>query len=157
MEKRQQKTALTLKYAKRRFDGGQEIDLIRAIERQNHTDQLNRMYGEPQQGASNNVHTGVSVPLTPVHAVELENMPAPGPQPSAIWQAVIMGPLQVAIGAVGVLTACLALVTFRRVQNEVMVQQSRLILHDCAKTFRKGLWDTLTTPARVYKASLKKV
>lgn len=154
MEKRQQQTAMILKYAKRRFDGGQEVDLIRAIERQNHTDQLSRMYGQPEGAAT--VNSGVTVPLAPADAVQLENMPAAGPKPSRVWEAVIMGPLQIAIGAVGMLTACLAIVTFRRAQNEVMLQQGKLIFKDCAQTFRKGLWDTLTTPVRVFKASRAK-
>jgi hypothetical protein len=150
MEKRQQKTAMILKYAKRRFDGGQEVDLIRAIERQNQTDQLGRMYGQPQDLHA--VTSSVSVPLAPAAAVQLENQPAAGPKPSKVWEAVIMGPLQIAIGMVGMLTAGLAIVTFRRVQNEVMLQQGQLIFRDCAQTFRKGLWDTLTTPVRVVKA-----
>ncbi len=149
MEKRQQKTAIVLKYAKRRFDGGQEAELIRAIERQNATEQLNRIYGN-----SNDVTpgtTGEATPLSTHAASQLENQPGAAPHASKLWEVVILGPLQVAIGAVGMLTAALAIVTFRRAQNEVMLQQSQLIFGDCLKTFRKGLLDALTTPVRVVK------
>ena len=149
MEKRQQKTAIVLKYAKRRFDGGQEADLIRAIERQNTTEQLNRIYGNNNEAAP--VTAGEATPLTTTAAAQLENQPGAAPHASKLWEVVILGPLQVAIGAVGMLTAALAIVTFRRAQNEVMLQQGQLIFHDCLKTFRKGLLDTLTTPVRLLK------
>lgn len=150
MEKRhQQKTALILKYAKRRFDGGNEVELIRSIERQGQTDQLNRMYnGVPQA----EVPAAGSVPVTPVN-----QQPAATPNAelkfSPMTEAILMGPLQLSVGAVGMLTSALAIVTFRQAKNEVMVKQAQQVFSDCAKTFQKGLCDLIATPVRVFKAS----
>ena len=153
MEKRQQKTALVLKYAKRRFDGGQEADLIRAIERQNQTEQLHKMYGTPQASM------GLSMPVPPAHAVKLDNseLKPVSQANSRFWETLMMGPLQVAIGCVGILTAGLAIFTFHRANNEEMLQQSKQVFSDCLKTLKKGLWDTLTTPIRVLKTRRVKV
>lgn len=156
MEKRhQQKTALILKYAKRRFDGGPEVDLIRSIERQNQTDQMSRMYNgtgvsHPELAP---IQAAGSVPMNPATAAPQMDPNANPVQFSPVAEAVLMGPLQVSVGAVGMMTAALAIFTFRQAKNEVMLQQSKQVFSDCFKTFQKGLWDTLCTPVRVFKAS----
>jgi hypothetical protein len=158
MERRhQQKSALILKYAKRCYDGGPEIDLIRNIERQNQTDQMNRMYhGANKAGVTRpecaHPQTAGTVPFSQYNPAQVDGNVAQV-QFSPVAEAVLMGPLQVAVGLVGMLTAGLAILTFSQAKNEGMVQQSKQVFSDCAKTFKKGLWDTLCTPVRVFKAS----
>ena len=145
MEKRhQQKANLVLKYVKRRYDGGGEADLIRSIERQNQNEQLNRMYnGTPVQHAA-------SVPTPQEVVAPVEDLKF-----SPVTEAILMGPLQVAVGSVGMLTAALAVLTFHQAKNEVMVQQAKQIFNDCMGTFYKGIRDTLAMPVRIFKASQK--
>ncbi len=155
MEQRQQKSALVLKYAKRRFDGGNEAELIRAIETAN----MNKLYN-PQGNAMSPISQGFTAPLnlTPhPAAVQTAAKPAQVTRQSRILEAVIRGPLQICIGVVGMLTASLAIVTFKRANNQQLVQQSWVVFHDCRKTLLKGFTDCLTTPARVLQAGLKKV
>lgn len=155
MEQRQQKSAIVLKYAKRRFDGGNECDLIKAIERQQDVDQLNRAYS----GAFTNLKTGFTAPLNltpqPAAAAPQAAPVKPGKR-SKVMEAAIRGPLQVCIGLVGMLTAGLAIVTFRRSRNEVMLEQSQIVFNDCVKAFRQGVWESFTTPVRVLKVALAK-
>lgn len=157
MEQRQQKSAIVLKYAKRRFDGGNECDLIRAIERQQDVEQLNRAYS----GAFTNMKTGFTAPLNlapqPAAAVPpTAEAPVKQGKRSKVMETLIRGPLQVCIGLVGMLTAGLAIVTFRRCHNEMMLQQSRAVFNDCVKAFRKGIWETCTSPVQVLKVALSK-
>jgi len=156
MEKRhQQKTAMILKYAKRRFDGGPEVDLIRSIERQNQTDQLGRMYNgggvsHPEAGP---MQAAGTIPVNPAPQTAQMDAQANQVQFSPVAEAVLMGPLQISVGAVGMLTAALAVVTFHQAKNEVMVQQAKQVFSDCLQTFKKGVWDLFCTPVRVFKAS----
>lgn len=158
MEQHQQKSAIILKYAKRRFDGGNECDLIRSIERQQDVEQLNRAYGG--SGAFSNANTGFVAPLN------LAPHAAPAPAKAAapvkkdkrtqLLEAAVRGPLQICIGVVGMLTAGLAIVTFRRTQNEAMLQQSNQVFSECLKALQKGVWESFTTPVRVLKVLFTK-
>lgn len=156
MEQRQQKSALVLKYAKRRFDGGNEAELIRAIETAN----MNKLYN-PQGNVMSPVSHGFTAPLNltphPAAAAQPAVKPAQATRQSRILEALIRGPLQICIGVVGMLTASLAIVTFKRARNQHLVQQSWVVFHDCRKTLVKGFTDCLTTPARVLQAGLKKI
>lgn len=159
MEQRQQKSALVLKYAKRRFDGGNEVDLIRAIERQQDVSQLNKVY---QHGTNETVNPGFSAPMnlslvTPVAVNKTEVAQKPvSNQNRKVWETVIKGPLQICIGLVGILTAGLAIWTFRRFNNQPMLEQSKVVFADCVKTLGKGLLDTAVSPVRVLKALVSK-
>lgn len=153
MEQHQQKPALVLKYAKRRFDGGSEIDLIRSIE----VAQMNKLYSGPQTSVNPSFSEPLNLAAAPVAA--------PQPQPQAIQrtrqsrmlEAAMRGPLQICIGVVGMLTASLAVITFKQAKNKPMQEQSWALFHDCRKGLQKGLVDCLTTPTRVVQAGLKKV
>jgi hypothetical protein len=156
MEQRQQKSALVLKYAKRRFDGGNEAELIRAIETAN----MNKLYN-PQGSAMNPISQGFTAPLNltphPAAVAPTAAQPAKATRQSRMLEALLRGPLQVCIGVVGMLTASLAIVTFKRANNQHLLQQSWVVFHDCRKTLVKGFTDCLTTPARVLQAGLKKI
>lgn len=151
MERRpQQRANLVLKYVKRRYDGGGEADLIRSIERQNQNDQLNRMYqGAPVPQAA----PAASVPVSQEMPGQPEALQAEDLKFSPVTEAILMGPLQLSVGSVGMLTAALAILTFRQAKNEVMVQQAKQVFNDCMITFNKGLRDTLAMPVRLFKAS----
>jgi hypothetical protein len=155
MEKRQQKTVLTLKYAKRRFDGGNEAELIRTIE----ISQMNNLY-KNTQASTNSGNPTFSAPLnlSPNPGVKVQTTKVTQhTRQQRMVEAAIMGPLQLCIGVVGMLTAGLAIVTFGRAQNQAMLEQSWMVFHDCRKTWIKGLKDSLSTPVRVIKAGLKTV
>lgn len=160
MEQRQRKSSLVLKYAKRRFDGGNEADLINVIERQQDIEQLNKLYRH--SGSAESMNFNFSAPLT------LTQEPAAVPQPvveqskpstvrhSKLGEIALRGPLQICIGLVGILTAGLAIVTFSRHKNDAMLEQSRVVLGECVKSLRKGCWDTVATPIKVLQAILTK-
>ncbi|WP_373532193.1 hypothetical protein [Vampirovibrio sp.] len=155
MEQRQQKPALTLKYAKRRFDGGNEAELIRAIE----VSQMNKLYNHAQMGTEP-AHNTFSAPLnlSPNPGVQAQKpQVSKRTRQSRMVEAAITGPLQLCIGVVGMLTATLAIITFRRADNQPMLDQSWIVFRDCRKTLIKGIKDCLTTPIRVVKASLQTV
>lgn len=155
MEQRQQKPALTLKYAKRRFDGGNEAELIRNIE----VSQMNKLYNHTQATTEfGNPSFSAPLNLSPNTG---ENAPTPKftkrTRQTRMLEATILGPLQLCIGVVGMLTAGLAIVTFGRADNQPMLQQSWVVFHDCRKTLIKGVKDCLSTPVRVIKAGLRTV
>jgi hypothetical protein len=74
-----------------------------------------------------------------------------------VMETILMGPLEVTVGIVGMLTAGLAVATFRQAGNTEMTAQSQQVMRDCYKTFLKGLWDCFTTPVRVFRAKRRKV
>lgn len=152
MEQRKQTSPLVLKYGKRRFDGGTEVELIRTIERQKTMLELRRL----QEQHLEEVKTDLAKPsaqanLTPP-AAEPAKEPAPVARKNRVLEAWILGPMELCVGAVGLLTATLAVITFRQLNNEPLLKQSQGVFNDCLGTFRKGIIDTLTTPIRVLKA-----
>jgi hypothetical protein len=156
MEQRQQKSVLTLKYAKRRFDGGNEAELIRNIE----VSQMNKLYSHTQAASTDFGDSTFSAPLNLSPNLGV-NAPTPkvtkrSPQTRMV-EAAITGPLQLCIGVVGMLTAGLAVITFGRADNQTMVHQSWVVFHDSRKTWIKGVKDCLSTPVRVIKAGLRTV
>lgn len=159
MEQREHKSGLVLKYGKRRFDGGTEIELIRSIEKQKALKQLNEL----QKQHLNEVQTELATkqPKQEAEAPTEQAVPeavaeTPPDVKRRVQEALLLGPLAVCIGSVGVLTAMLAIAAFRQMKNDAMLQQSRLVLKDCWKTLRKGLADSITTPVRVYRAATGK-
>lgn len=153
MEQRQQKSALILKYAKRRFDGGGEIDLIRSIE----VAQMNKLYNSPQTSINHSFSAPLNLTATPTEAPKVQAQPVQRTPQSRMLEAAMRGPLQICIGVVGMLTASLAVITFKQAKNKPMQEQSWALFHDCRKGLQKGLVDCLTTPVRVVKAGLKKI
>jgi hypothetical protein len=158
MEQHQQKAALVLKYAKRRFDGGNEAELIRVIERQQDIDQLNKLYqhSEPANGMSFSFTAPMNLASAPEVQQQDAQQKARNTRYSKLGDILVRGPLQICIGLVGILTAGLAIMTFSRQGNEAMLQQSHLVFGECVKSLRKGCWDTLVSPVKVVKAIVTK-
>lgn len=159
MEQREQKSGLVLKYGKRRFDGGNEIELIRTIERQKALKQLQELQKDnlsevqleiaskkEAQPVHENPITQTALPPAPVA------VPSCKPLQARIFEAIVFGPLALCVGTIGAVTGLLAIVVFKHMQNDAMLEQSRQVLKDSSKTFRKGVVDSITTPVRVYKA-----
>lgn len=155
MEQRQQKSSMVLKYNKRRFDGGTEIEMIRTIERRNAIAQLERL--SAQTATSNPITEQPIISEQPVlQPPAPHEEPAPVPRKSRVLEATILGPMELSVGIVGIMTATLAIYTFHRLNNQPLLKQSQGVLRDCVKTFNKGIVDTLTTPVRVVKAAAAK-
>ncbi len=156
MEERTQKSSLVLKYGKRRYDGGSEIELIRTIERRQAAAKLNQLQHQHMLEVQAHIEPNRQADLSP----GVVEGPAPVAQPvipanssDKVWQAWILGPMELSVGVVGMMTALLAIFTFRRLNNQALVKQSHGVFNDCLKTFGKGLLDTFTTPVRVLKVS----
>lgn len=152
MEQREQKSGLVLKYGKRRFDGGNEIELIRSIEKQKALKQLQDL--EKQKLNEIQMDIGVQKPDAEAKSEEKPLSSLIEAKPlirNRFWEVLLLGPLAICIGTVGMLTASVAILVFRHMNNEAMLEQSRQVLQDCCKTLKKGLLDSLTTPARLYK------
>jgi hypothetical protein len=153
MEQHKQKSSIILKYAKRRYDGGPEIDTIRSIERQQVVSYLNKLHKEAK--TQEEAKAAEPAPaVEPQVETPVSGQPSASTRKSRVLHALMVGPVQVCIGLVGLMTAGLAIFTFRKVNNEQMLKQSKTLLNDCLGTFRKGLVDTLTTPVRVLKAAI---
>lgn len=184
MERKQQKSSIILKYNKRRFDGGSEVEQIRQIEYKQAVAQLDKLYnGQPQLDGTSALAPRLSAPaaapslnpVLPVSQPVAEPLPElnelnpvneltapPLPEETRhqkrlkrVQEALLMGPLELCVGMVGMLTALLALLTFSRMKNEKLVGQSKAIFKDCLKTFNKGLLDTVAAPVKALKAAVK--
>lgn len=145
---------LALRFEKRRFDGGTEVDLIQQIEEQ----QARQL---AQAGLVSNERAAAMVSRPRAQRVVQRIQPAyqaapvkPRNKVTAAWEAIIVGPLEIAVGAVGVLTSILALATFFKSKNEVMAQQSKLIMRDCSITFVRGFLNSAMTPVRLVKIAM---
>lgn len=158
MEQGQEKSTIVLKYGKRRYDGGNEIELIRTIERQKALKQLNYLQkehlNEVQQDLNQKAAEGQDNPIQkPAHAQHA----TPKTKKNRILEALLIGPMKICVGLVGILTSALAIVTFGQMKNEAMVEQSRTVLKDCFKTLKKGFFDCAAAPVRACKAAITTV
>ena len=131
-----------LKFPKRRYDGGTEIELIKAIERKQKTTKFAEIKA---QHMAMNQKNEKSMPIDP---------PKKQTKKQKLFQAIMMGPLEIAIGLVGLLTTVLAVFTFTQFKNEAMAEQSRNVFDECLKTLSKGWFDTLTMPNKLLKAAV---
>lgn len=176
MERKQnQKSSIILKYNKRRFDGGSEIEQIRQIEYKQTVAQLDKLYGQQNEQQANlrtnTLSNSAAAPnlapaLPPAQPLvepvtELNELPAPKSESKLdkrsqkLLEVWILGPMELCVGVVGMLTSLLAIFTFTRMQNEALVKQSKGVFKDCLKTFNKGLLDTVTAPVKALKVAVK--
>lgn len=119
---------IVLQYTNRRYDGGSEIELIKYIESKR-TVNLN----------------------------EAEVVQAPKVKQSRskrILESLILGPMEVAIGVVGMMTTVLAIVTFKHQQKLELVQQSKAVFKECWKTFWQGALHLVTGPWQAAKLAV---
>lgn len=149
---------LALRFEKRRFDGGVELELIEQIEQQ----QARQL---AQAGLITHDGAGLSSRPQPQYRAQAirpaqGNYASPQSQPrtkaSMLWETIIVGPLQIAVGLVGMLTSVLALATFLKNKNEAMAQQSKQIMRDCSLTFVRGFLHMALMPVRLVKLAFTK-
>lgn len=158
----------------RRFDGGTEIELIAQIEAQqaHHQQRPQPHHGRSSSAAhatavkgaaqhkaratrpehSNLRHSSLIPAAETGRVIPLTNRQAPR------WKyavdALLVGPLQVAVGFVGILTSILAMATFKKNQDEAMAAQSKQVFKDCSHTLLLGVLYTVLSPIRSLKALL---
>ena len=66
----------------------------------------------------------------------------------------MIGPMELAVGAVGIMTSTLAIVTFTQMGNPQMAAQSKAVFKDCLITFLKGFQDTAFGPIKALKVAV---
>lgn len=124
---------LMLQYTKRRYDGGSEIELIKLIE------------------AKQALHAAKTKNVEK----EKHEQPKTVTRSRRIWESLLLGPMEVAIGLVGLLTTALAIVTFKQQGKTKLVEQSKTVFKDCAYTLCKGLWHLAISPLQVARQALR--
>ncbi|MBY0404320.1 MAG: hypothetical protein K2X66_10515 [Cyanobacteria bacterium] len=120
---------LVLQYQQRRYDGGSEIELIRYIE---------------EKQALKLQETDVIVPQVVLQVSKKTKM----------MEVLLMGPMEIAVGTVGVLTTLIAVFAFTQQKNWPMVEQSRMVQKECVKTFWQGCVNTLSSPWKALKLTI---
>ncbi len=81
-------------------------------------------------------------------------LPSNSTKSRRIFHAMVMGPLEIIVGCVGVVTSILAMLTFVYFKNTTLLQQSKSVFNDCIHTLKKGCVDTMFSPARVIRAAV---
>ena len=147
---------LALRFEKRRFDGGVELELIEQIEQQQARQmaQAGLMSHDNVSSRPQPQYRGQSI--HPASVQQGHQDVKPRSKANAAWEAIIVGPLQIAVGAVGILTSILAMATFLKSKNEMMAQQSKQIMRDCGATFVRGFLHTALIPVRLVKIAFAK-
>ena len=160
-DSRSPQRGIVLKFKKRRFDGGSEVALIKAFERQEARAQQSRLLIRTEPLSI----SPLSIPKDGGFAENRSKEPCEGPCESEITEvikpekepvlsknpyieALCLGPLELCVGLLGIMTATLGIVTFGHLKNQDLAQQSRDVLQDCFKTIGKGMADTLAGPGK---------
>lgn len=147
----QQKTII-LHYDKRRYDGGSEIEVIEHLEAARHVSlqeagrkALTESLAEQGENIQNDVNSAESV------LQKQENKPC---RSKRVMELLVMGPFEISVGFVGVLTTGLAIYTFNQVRNQQMVDHSKDVFRDCVKTLGQGLLHSLAGPFKALKIAV---
>jgi hypothetical protein len=150
---------LLIDATKRRFDGGTEIDLIAQIEAQQERSELNhkrdahrskhKKHAKRQHKTSGHKHANHNRP-TVTADIPLTNRVAV-PRWKYAADTLLLGPLQIAVGCVGILTSGLALATFAKNGDKHMVEQSKDVFIDCTKTLVTGVFHLAISPLSFVK------
>lgn len=149
---------LVLECHTRRFDGGTEGELIRQIEeRQRRQAILSGGSGgrmtQPPASSRMTIRSQEAPSAEGITAIPLDNRLENG-RPKrlrAAFDCLIVGPLQIAVGIVGILTAVLALAAFIKNKDEALTAQSHHILKECVITLARGVLETALSPLKVLK------
>lgn len=164
---------VVLKFKQRRYDGGSEIDLIKAIEKQ----QLDRYRAMQFAQIMDDRDVSQRDPGVSLSDAQLRP-PAPEPtgtepvskvadfsKPAAfrpkivitsnrgkrVFEALVMGPLEICVALVGMMTSVFAIVVFAMMDNPSMSNQSKLVFQECLKTMGHGLMHCLAAPGNALK------
>jgi hypothetical protein len=123
---------VVLQYKKRRYDGGSEIELIKYLEAKR---SLNIAEAKP-----------VEAPQPQVQV--------PQKRSKKIVEALILGPMELAIGVVGMMTTTLAIVTFKQQQKPELAKQSQVVFKECWQTFVQGIVHSAVGPWKAVKVAV---
>lgn len=115
---------------RRRFDGGNEIDLDRYLE------------------------TRETLRITTTE--ELSRAKKPATKKEKILVALIQGPMELSVGIVGILTTLLAYIAFTCSKNRSLLDQSQTVFTDCLQMLWKGLGHTVIGPTKALKLAFQK-
>lgn len=150
MEESRSELSKILKYQRRRFDGGSEMELIQAME-------AGQVLALKTIGPLTTESTKVMdiVEDTP----DLAPPPAVPEQKASgklreIGYALLLGPVEILVGLVGLFTCTVAIGMFTHFKNQSLVTKSQTVLKDCLKTLVKGCKDTVLAPAKVTRLAL---
>lgn len=155
-EKQTKKSTIVLKFKKRRYDGGTEIELIQNIERQKAA-QFADMKKKQAEELMHKIEATADQPGVIAQApVASASEPVIAPlEPEVprskgrrVMEAFALGPLEMLVGSLGIVTAGFAILTFRYMNNKTLEQQSTAVLEDCWKAIGRGLAHALTAPGR---------
>lgn len=154
---KKQRRPVVLKFKKRFYDGEQEAELIKRLERryqemhfdENGTPKVN---AETPASTVDNVRPSLRVVNHSAASPVVAPTAAPA-QPSVskkhlILQALFLGPLEISVAILGVITAGFALVTFACFKNQELNQHSRVVLVECKKAFARGIKNTIAGPGK---------
>jgi len=127
---------IILNFKKRRFDGAHEMDALTLV----YTNRKVILSQVPtEQETSHRLEQG-----------QCQRAPQ-SKKSQRILQALITGPLEVAVGSVGILTAGIAIFTFSWCNNTALVNHSKNVFSDCVKTMGQGLVNTVIGPGKALK------
>ncbi len=164
-------SSMVLKFDKRRYDGGSEIELIQYIENcyeKKPTDTQSLVSSamrpipypatvskEPKESGTNGVTIAPETLSSSVQQMgsDLRTNTKQG-RGKQVLETLLLGPMEIAVGSVGILTSGLAIMTFSQVKNSNMVTQSKAVLKECTRTLLKGITDTLWAPIKAAKITL---
>lgn len=138
--------AMVLKFDKRRYDGGSEVELIQYIE----SGQLDSNMTNPVSPAFVQAGMAASAGSKPNASVSTKKKT----RSKQVIEALALGPMELAVGSVGILTSGLAVVTFSKMNNPEMAAQSKVVLRECVKTLIKGAIDTAFAPVKAIKVAV---
>jgi len=155
-ENKTKKSTIVLKFKKRRYDGGTEIELIQNIERQKAAQfadlkkkqaeelmhKIEATSDQPGRLMTESVH-GAAEPVVQPATPEV-----PRSKARRVMEAFALGPLEMLVGSLGIVTAGFAILTFRYMNNKTLEAQSTAVLEDCWKAIGRGLAHALTAPGR---------
>jgi hypothetical protein len=130
---------IILSYKRRRYDGGPEMELIAYLEAQHQQKTLSG-YSELDELMADYD----DMAPTAHHAAKHKSL----------WQQVgevlCMGPLEIFVGLLGMITTGIAATTFKTLMNPALTAQSRAVYDDCWDTCKQGLAHTLKAPGLVW-------
>ena len=124
---------IILSYKRRRYDGGPEVELIAYLEAQHQQQQL----------------TGTT--LLEDLLYETEDAPAEKTLWQKMGEVLFIGPLEIFVGVLGMLTTGIAATAFKAFMNPALNAQSRAVFADCWTTFKQGCVHTVKAPIRVFQ------
>jgi hypothetical protein len=149
----EQQGPVVLQYTKRRYDGGTEIELIKYIEAKKSLKAIEDKVLAEMDLEQTMDHDDEPMPMADVSAPEAVTE---AHRKTKILEALLLGPMELAVGMVGMLTTVLAIAAFRYQKKQPLVEQSKAVFKECWTTFLQGSIHVWTGPFRALKVALSR-